>query len=104
MSQIKLTIILDIPDGVVPDVQYSDVPPEPPYLMAPLPIEADAAAIAAQAFPDAKVTLEVPRCPQHGPMTFHQTKKDGTPFPRYSCDTRMPNGAFCPTKMVRVAA
>jgi hypothetical protein len=38
MSQIKFTLIVDLPDGMVPVVDYSDeTPPEPPYVMAPLP-------------------------------------------------------------------
>ena len=35
-----------------------------------------------------------PQCPVHGPMTFHATKKDGTPLPRWSCDIEV-NGGYC---------
>ncbi len=101
MPQIKITLILDVPDGMVPTVDYEEVPPEPPHLMTPPPQVYDRDEIA---HPVVVQAAPVPQCPMHGAMTFHQTKKDGTPMPRYSCDTRMPNGSFCPTKMVRVAA
>jgi hypothetical protein len=94
----EIIIRIQIPDGLqTPDVGYED---GQPYLVdAPLPPlpTYDRDEIARPVAPPA-----IPECPQHGPMTFYATKKDGTPFPRYSCPARMPDGSFCPTKMVPV--
>jgi hypothetical protein len=102
MSRVTITLTIDLPEGIVPNVEYSTdtVPPEPPYLMAPLPIEVDAAAIAAQAFPDAKVTYSgnPARCPIHGNMTRFPagTNKAGKPYSAsWRCVTK-----DCPTKPI----
>lgn len=94
MPQIKLTIILDVPEGIVPDVQYSgddEVPPEPPHLMAPLPTYDPDVRVA-------HVSQAAPGCPQHGAMTRFPAgvNKAGKP---YNASWRCPV-KDCPTKPI----
>jgi hypothetical protein len=91
MSQVKITLIIDIPDGLVPDVQYADVGPEPEYVNAPLP-QYDADVIVRP------VAVPAPACPQHGAMTRFPagTNKAGKPYnASWRCSTR-----DCPTKAI----
>lgn len=100
MSQ-EVVIRITVPDGVKVDVDYAEVPPEPSYLAELPPITAPVAPTPPQAVPapPAMSTDVTPQCPQHGAMTFHATKKDGTPMPRYSCDAKV-GDKYCPTKPV----
>lgn len=93
MSQVKITLTIDIPDGVVPSVDYADdAPPEPPHLMAPPPPQYDSDVIVHP------VATPAPGCPQHGAMTRFPagTNKAGKP---YNASWRCPV-KDCPTKPI----
>jgi hypothetical protein len=61
MNRVTITLTIDLPEGVVPDVQYADTPPEPQDLFVPPPPEYDADAIVPQL-----VAKQPPFCPVHG--------------------------------------
>lgn len=99
MSQIKIVLTIDIPEGATvatPEVDYADLPQEPPMVAA-----------AMEVFPDAVVTplprpasLQAPACPLHGPMTRFPagvSKKPGAkPYnASWRCATK-----DCPTKPI----
>lgn len=97
MSQIKVTLLIDIPDNArvhTPDVDYLDeIPPEPPELMAVPPQVYDRDAIVPAASQGA------PACPKgHGAMTRYPAgvNKAGKPYnASWRCDT-----AGCDTKPI----
>lgn len=90
MSQIKITLILDIPEGTrvsTPDVDYAQGEPLPSYTEAP---QYDADVIVRPAASPA------PGCPQHGAMTRFPagTNKAGKPYnASWRCGVK-----DCPTK------
>ena len=94
MSQVKITLTIDIPDGVVPSVDYADVPAEPEYI---------AAALTALPQYDADVRVTpvaqgAPGCPTHGAMTRFPAgvNKAGKPYnASWRCTAK-----DCPTKPV----
>lgn len=108
MNRVTLTIHLDLPDGVIPDVAYAQVgqsaasgvasssPPaadEPPFPTEELP---------APSGPRPQAEAQgVPSCPSHGPMTYHAAgpNKAGTKqlSASYRCDHK-DGDTFCPTK------
>lgn len=99
MKQIKITILIDVPEGVsTPDVDYADVPQEPPELVA---IASKVFAEEAKYDPDQivrPVSQGAPGCPQHGAMTRFPagTNKAGKPYTAsWRCAV-----AQCPTKPI----
>ena len=83
MNRVTLTIHLDLPDGVIPDVSY-DEPPMPLFDEAPLPTYAPAPSS--------------PACPTHGPMKRYPagTNKASKPYnASWRCAT-----SGCETKAV----
>lgn len=100
----EIVIRIQVPDGVKVDVEYNEVPQEPAYLAELPPVAAPQTFAQIEATPrppQPSGETPVPQCPQHGPMTFFATKKDGTPMPRYTCTAKVGDG-FCPTKPVWV--
>jgi hypothetical protein len=102
MNRVTITLTIDLPDGVVPDVQYSSIE-EPPYV-AEFPPLGDAIVSAKEARPydrDEIVSPNVQRDPaplcQHGiPMKRWPAgvNKQGKP---YNASWR-PSDAGCATK------
>lgn len=97
----EVVIRIQVPEGVKVDVDYGTVPEEPAYLAELPPVAAPGPSTRPTAAPTPSGETPVPQCPQHGPMTFFATKKDGTPMPRYTCTAKV-GDAFCPTKPVWV--
>ena len=92
-NRVTITLHIDLPDGVIPSVDYSDVP-EPEYVQAPIPEipPYDADVIVRQ-----PVTA-APACPQHGAMTRFPagTNKAGKHYnASWRCNVR-----DCPTKAI----
>ena len=81
MPQIKITLTIDVPEGVVPSVDYVDVPPEPEYVALPTPF-ADAARGYDKDEIVRPLTTGAPGCPQHGAMTRFPAgvNKAGKPY------------------------
>ena len=86
-QEVVIQIRITIPDGAtaaMPEVDYQqngELPGPPP----------------------AQVVALEHVCVEHGAMTFHaaRTKPDGTNVSaRYSCDQKMPDNSYCPTKAV----
>jgi hypothetical protein len=99
MSQVKITLTIDLPDGVVPTVDYED---GQPYIVdAPLPpwpaptYDRDEIA--------RPVAVSAPGCPQHGAMTRFPagiSKRNNKPYDAsWRCAIE-----GCPTKPIWDAA
>lgn len=84
MNRVTITLHIDLPEGVVPDVAYATIEPQE---LAPLPSTppADMFAEAKRVFGDVAVRPAPstgPSCPSHGAMTRFPagTNKAGKPY------------------------
>lgn len=82
MNRVTITLTIDLPDGVVPDVAYGS--DEPPHLLEAPPYDRDEVVHSTLPAPTS------PRCQLHGEMHRYPagvSKKTGKPFnASWRCD------------------
>ena len=110
MNRVTITLHIDLPEGVIPDVDYKqgkpasadsvlgiyadEVPPEPPYVLTSPPQVYDR--LEQVPAPAQNTAVPVPFCQQHGDMKRYPAgvNKAGKPFsaswrcPVAGCKTR----------------